>query len=324
MGRSLTILTYHRIVPEELALRYPFPSLAIPVEAFRQQVAWLASSCRVLPVGEALEVARSGSRTGEPLVSVTFDDGYADSFHDAAPILEACGVRGTFFATLNPLEQGGLLWFDRAALLWSSAGAEDARRALGDESARDGDGLRDAHADLSSWVELLGRMDERRRAAVLGKLEATTGTIPDEVEAQYRLMTVDQAAELARKKHEVASHTLTHPFLTTLDPTRLMAEIAESRWKLAGWLGRDVDGFCYPAGDHDELTVRAVREAGYRYACTTAEGPNGYGSDPFRLRRYDITSHRVTADGLTHDTLGFRMEVSGLRHRIRRVLGRAP
>jgi peptidoglycan/xylan/chitin deacetylase (PgdA/CDA1 family) len=324
MRRSLTILAYHRILPEPAVRRYPFPALAIPVDVFREQVAWLAASCRVLPVAEALEESRAaGARGGAPLVAITFDDGYADGFHEAAPILEAHGVRGTFFATVEPIRTAQLLWFDRAALLWSMAGGEAARRALADGDA--GTAAASAcPAELQGWVDLLGRMDERRRVDVLGRLEAVVGPIAEEVSAGYSLMTVAQAAELAERGHEVASHTLVHPFLTSLPPPRVVEELVESRRVLAGWLGRDVDGFCYPAGDHDEHTVRAVREAGYRYACATGDGPNGPTADPFRLRRYDITCHRVTGDGFSHDALGFRMEISGLRHGIRRAIGRAP
>ncbi len=320
MRRRITILTYHRILPAAQAARYPFPSLAIPAEAFREHVAWLAAHCTVLPLGEALAAGAGG---GPPVVALTFDDGYEDNFLAAAPILEASGLRGTFFATVRPIEQRQLLWFDRAALLLTTAGPERLGRALA-VAAPGSAGARPFPRDLPGWVELLRDVPHVRRPELLAALEAASPPIPGEVAAGYRLMTAENLVELSRRGHEIASHTLSHPFLTGLEPDRLRDEVGESRRVLSGWLGREVRGFCYPAGDLDEGTARAVRDAGYHYACTTEEGPNRPDRDPLRLRRSDVTSQRVTEDGRTHEPLGFRLEVCGLRHGMRRLLGRAP
>jgi peptidoglycan/xylan/chitin deacetylase (PgdA/CDA1 family) len=266
---------------------------------------------------------RGRAGAGKPIVALTFDDGYEDNFAAAAPILEERGVRGTFFATVGPIAERRILWFDRAAILWGHAAREPLRRAFA-ERAPDGARALRFPEDLPGWIELLRRVPDDARADLLGTLEEAAAPLPAEAASGYRLMTVENLVELARRGHEVASHTLSHPFLTGLDPARLRAELSDSRRTLAGWLGQDVRGFCYPAGDVDARVVREVREAGYHYACTTEEGPNAPGRDPHTLRRNDITSHRVTRTALEHDPIGFRMEVSGLRHGMRRLFGRVP
>jgi peptidoglycan/xylan/chitin deacetylase (PgdA/CDA1 family) len=71
---------------------------------------------------------------------------------------------------------------------------------------------------------------------------------------------------------QIASHTFTHPDLTTVAPSRLQREIAESR----SWLERvydvRVDTFCYPYGHYDSAVVAAVRAAGYTAALTENPG----------------------------------------------------
>ncbi len=321
MRGSLTILTYHRILPVAEAARYPFPSLAMPEDAFAAQVEWLAGNATVLPAGEALAALADGRTHARPLVALTFDDGYEDSHRAAAPILEARGVRGTFFATTGPIERRELLWFDRAALFWTSGDPSRLAREL--EAASPG-AARARLDGIPAWIDALRGVEERRRSGVLDRLESVAGPIPDAASGRFRLMRPEDVVDLARRGHEVGSHTLGHPFLTDLVPARLAEEVAGSRAVLAGWLGREVEGFCYPAGDHDERVVATVREAGYRWACTTGEGRNRKGGDPWRLVRMDVTGHRVTADGFAHDPIGFRMEVSGLRHATRRALGRGP
>jgi peptidoglycan/xylan/chitin deacetylase (PgdA/CDA1 family) len=71
---------------------------------------------------------------------------------------------------------------------------------------------------------------------------------------------------------ELASHTLTHPDLTTLGDDRLRREIEGSRRVLRARFGVPVEFFCYPAGRFDARVATAVRDAGYLGATTTVPG----------------------------------------------------
>ena len=66
---------------------------------------------------------------------------------------------------------------------------------------------------------------------------------------------------------EIGSHTVTHPKLAGIGATRLRAEVAESRARLAELVGVPVRGFAYPYGSMDAAARSAVRGAGYGYAC---------------------------------------------------------
>ncbi|WP_037888700.1 polysaccharide deacetylase family protein [Streptomyces viridochromogenes] len=107
---------------------------------------------------------------------------------------------------------------------------------------------------------------------------------------------------------EVASHGLTHLDLTRVTDQVLHTEVDDSRHRLAGITGGDVEGFCYPYGRLDERAADAVRRAGYRYACAIGSGPVGAGD--FALPRI----HLGRAD------TSVRLE---LKRRLARVRGRA-
>ena len=66
---------------------------------------------------------------------------------------------------------------------------------------------------------------------------------------------------------EIGSHGATHMRLAGLRPGQLEAEIAESRASLGELTGAPVRGFAYPYGSMDAAARRAVRDAGYDYAC---------------------------------------------------------
>ena len=71
---------------------------------------------------------------------------------------------------------------------------------------------------------------------------------------------------------EIDAHTITHPDLTTVDPTRLRREVAGSRRWIRLHLHVPADFFCYPSGRYDARVIAAVRRAGYLGATTTTYG----------------------------------------------------
>lgn len=88
------ILTYHSI--DESG-----SPISVSSRAFRAHVRWLASGAvRVLPLTEL--VARP---EGEDAVAITFDDGFQNFVHEAAPLLADAGLPSTVFVV--PEHVGG-------------------------------------------------------------------------------------------------------------------------------------------------------------------------------------------------------------------------
>jgi len=47
------------------------------------------------------------------MVAITFDDGYADNVKLAVPVMDALGLRATFFVVAGLIGTDGELWYDR-------------------------------------------------------------------------------------------------------------------------------------------------------------------------------------------------------------------
>jgi hypothetical protein len=94
------------------------------------------------------------------------------------------------------------------------------------------------------------------------QVRATLFVIARQLEDPTKRILLRQAV---RRGHEIASHTLTHRWLTTLDPAAKRSEIFESRERIASALGVPVEGFRAPGFRIDLESLRLIAEAGYRY-----------------------------------------------------------
>lgn len=86
------------------------PSLSVSVEAFTSQMQWLRDN------GYStvdLDYLSSPYRVdGQPVV-ITFDDGYADTYTDAFPVLERFGYRATWYIITDRVDTPGYLTWEQ-------------------------------------------------------------------------------------------------------------------------------------------------------------------------------------------------------------------
>jgi peptidoglycan/xylan/chitin deacetylase (PgdA/CDA1 family) len=92
---------------------------------------------------------------------------------------------------------------------------------------------------------------------------------------------------------ELASHTITHADLTTLDAASLQREVAGSRQILRKRFGVPVNNFCYPSGRYDDTVISAVHGAGYTGAESEVPGL-ATATHPYILNRIEV----LNSDGL--------------------------
>ena len=75
--------------------------------------------------------------------------------------------------------------------------------------------------------------------------------------------------------HEVATHSLTHPYLTRLSDADVIREIENDRIKLSEVVGYEVVGHAYPMGDCDNRVARLIENhTGVKYARTVISTHN--------------------------------------------------
>jgi peptidoglycan/xylan/chitin deacetylase (PgdA/CDA1 family) len=104
-----------------------------------------------------------------------------------------------------------------------------------------------------------------------GKLQRTGRPA---VEAGNRTnLDASEVAELYRG-HEVAIHTVTHPWLDRLDASQIATEVLDDRKALEDLVGYPVRGMAYPFGTYNPQVIDVLRSLGVVYSRTCENSAN--------------------------------------------------
>ena len=278
-GRRLLILTYHRV------LEGPDPMIdwGLDKPGFDAQLRVLAANFNVLRLDEAL--ARLATSSLPPrAVALTFDDGYADNYTNALPILQRHGLTATFFVATAFLN-GGRMWNDTLI--------EALRRAAGPQLDLSAIGLTPLDvttpaARRASCTRVIDHLKHRpleeRQQAVDSVAAAVAQPLPNDL-----MMTDAQVRGLHEAGMHIGAHTASHPVLAAVDANTARREIADGRDYLRALLREPVDIFAYPNGrparDYSRQHVDLVKQLGFKSAMSTAWGYTDARSDLWQTPR---------------------------------------
>lgn len=290
---ELTIVTFHRVLPEAERRAYPHPGLAVTPDELRWLGAYFAEHFAVGTLTEHVRRLNERVSTPKPLLSITFDDGQLDNFVFGRPVLDELDLRATFFVPVDHIASGAALWHDRMGFaLLRALGDAGAHATLEREGFVSAASLRDEpHAVVAQVTSQAKDRSPAEREEWIARLESIAGATP--LPEWAGMMTWEHLRLLAEDGHEIGSHSRTHPLLPQCDETTVVEEVAGSRRILRAELGVPVESFCYPNGDYDDRSRRAVQSAGYVCGVVTRWGRNPPASDPYTLLRCDMHPDHV-------------------------------
>jgi peptidoglycan/xylan/chitin deacetylase (PgdA/CDA1 family) len=122
-------------------------------------------------------------------------------------------------------------------------------------------------------------------------LPSTFYIISGELNDQPDYMSVAQIQDLQGAGAEIASHSVTHPDLTTLSQTQLVNEMSNSKTTLQGSFGGQVTDFAYPFGAYNANTITVGKQY-YQSQRSVNQGLNTRDNwDLTQLKIYEVDSN---------------------------------
>lgn len=272
------IMMYHRLNPEGL-------EGGMSVETFRRQMRQIRHYFNPVSLDELVQ-AHDRGETIENAVAITFDDGYHDFLEYAFPILQEEGVPATLFLTTGFTNGDLWLWPDQLRFaLENTDVAVVEPPGLGKRLDVNASRLLAWHAIADYCLTLDNKTKLRFMDQVFDQLEVEMPGRPPE---KYMPLSWDDVRGMVDAGLEIGSHTYSHPILTKLDDSELLAELQNSRREIETQLGVSPKAFCYPNGrriDFDARIQEAVKKAGYEYALAAYPDRHPL-SDRWAVNRY--------------------------------------
>jgi len=313
-GKSATvILCYHRVCNQPPLLA---PQSVSP-DRFAKQLSALSGWGRSCSLGEMFNNPCDTVR--DDTFIITFDDGYADYYENARPLLRNQNLTATLFVSSAPLLSGESYWFDTAA-----AAAE----GVGPDNLSDLEGISDRcvveclsqlasipacrRAGASKTLLLhLKNLPNHERKTITHQLSSLSWTARGGESRRH--LSVHELQELRDEGDEIGAHTVDHCRLSQCSPEEARRNIKTSIWDLEK-AGFSIRTFAYPFGKNDDIGTDApqlVRETPVSLAVTTEERAVSAGDDPVTLPRLVVSDQsgpllRLKCEILAWKTAGKR------------------
>lgn len=258
----MRILLYHRVCPKNEI--WPFKDdFAVSPEDFELQM----KAIKPLAVGleELAEAPVSCVNRPKDKIAVTFDDGYADNYHYAFPILKKYQIPATIFIPTDYIETGKMFWWDELRAIINNYHQTFFFRQKTFSCFAKHQKLK-AIAELSKIIAA----NEENRDEILAELRKSTKSSGNHY--VNNMMSWAQIKALHVAGINIGSHGCSHRRLSLITSNdEVETQLITSKIAIEKHLGQRITSFSYPYGretDYDKRTLLAIEKAGYELACT--------------------------------------------------------
>jgi len=308
---QLLVLMYHRILPlDDIRSLLEEPGMTVTPETFRLHLNIIKQYFNIIKLADWTHLKHDTmpSKT----CAITFDDGWADNFEYAYPILNELKVPATIFLVSDMIGTEKTFWPERLARLVTTVAGNYPQYWSRPELKW----LQENPANYR-FSETLPTRDE------LSALIACAKDYSDQ-EIHDRLTHIENTLQLDIKNHmpsllnwhqvtemvdsgliDAGSHTCNHIRLNKHTPKELLSkEIVTSKKVIEKHIGHKVKTFCFPNGDSCPEALTLTKQ-NYNIAVTTKPGWNTINTDSHLLQRIGIHQD------ISEDRISFLARISG-------------
>ena len=294
--------------------RYP-EIKGLDVNLFREQIAFMKSNFNIVTMEQVLEAISTKEKLPEKALLLTFDDGYADNYTVAMPVLEEYGVQGSFFIPGKTFTTHQLLDVNKIHYVLASANIYNLVEVLKKEM----DYYRGQEFQYASTEELFAKyavasrfdiketvfvkqmlqtvLPEKLRNIISSKLFAKYVGVTEEQLAYELYMSEEQIRTMKRHGMFIGIHGYDHYWLGNLPVEQMENDISLALDALDEFVDRKQWVMNYPYGNYNKDVLAYISKQGACLGLTTEVRLADIDKDnPLELPRLDCNDFPPKSD----------------------------
>jgi peptidoglycan/xylan/chitin deacetylase (PgdA/CDA1 family) len=290
---ALTVISFHRVLAEgDARWRTCDPLYTVSDRLFEQCVHFFRAHYSIVSLDDVL-AARRSERTLPPRpLLITFDDGWADNYAYALPVLQKTHSPAVLFVATDAIDRKEAFFQEQIVSAWRRGTlTTEHLRGLWMSTAQSGAVMVDPTSETSirALISGLQRMPSGARSALLSSCASAL----EDVDRQ--MLTTEELRALAAANVAVGTHGKAHEPLTAVPD--IDGELRGARTAVADILAvplAAVTAASFPFSKFNAAVIERARASGYEllFAGGLALTPLEHGL-PYVIARIGITAHEV-------------------------------
>lgn len=274
---DIYIFMFHRVVDEK-DINDSDPALILTKRQFERKLRFISKFFKVVDLYDWVK-----KPTNEKCCAITFDDGWADNYYNALPILKKMNLPATIFLSTGMIDSDKTFWFDDLYKVFHRVNYKDFK-----------DYILRLFPDINSSSEnsLLIQVTNKFKEMTTADIESTISQMKEFFEISKNsipcVLSWEQINAMGDEQIRFGSHGVNHVLLTTLKTKDKEFEISESKRMIEENVNNIVPIFSFPNGNYDQDTIDISIRNGYSIMVNASINDRSVGQGGILLNRINI------------------------------------
>ncbi len=317
--KAYTVVTYHGVTEEQLPIH---DRCFVFKDSIIRQLLYIKKNFLTVRLSDAVDILRSKRKTKQPILSLTFDDGFQNNYDVVFPILKELRLPATIFPVTGFVDSDRTIWYctlnkafsesKKKNLVWMHNTYE--LRSMRERA----EACRNVQAILKKMPHTMLVQEVENITSLLGYRHS----VRVNRKSPYRILNSNDMLAMHKSGLiEFGAHTHTHSILRLLPDEEKEYEIKTSIDHIKVITGKPCTLFSYPNGEKDDFEERSQKiltQNGISSAFSMMRGPNYSHTNPLCFHRYgiegDMSFHKFLAN--VHHIIWIKRSVSSFGKRI--------